>query len=157
MTACWDMASFTEADKCSGSFSSGMLVVEPNLEEYLSIINFFNNFESDGDLIHDQRVLQAYFKDWPDMYWLHLDAWWAPWTTAFNPNSDEYYYMQSKMKTMHIIDTKPWRVSKQYFYNLFAEYPCYAKLCLDYIDILNYTITDLQQKGITSSDLRIIN
>jgi len=65
--------------------------------------------------------------------------------------------MQSKMKTMHIIDTKPWRVSKQYFYNLFAEYPCYAKLCLDYIDILNYTITDLQQKGITSSDLRIIN
>lgn len=158
MSACWDCFGFDTDEICeSGSFNSGLLVVEPNAELFEDIMRFFNTFDGGGKLIHDQWVLQEYFKEWPELEHLHLDRWWAPWTTIFREDRDEFYYMQSKIKILHMIDRKPWRESKQYFIECAKNWPCYSKLCLDYIDILNYTIKDLNNKGISSSDLKIIN
>lgn len=157
MTAAWDCFGFGANDICnSGSFNSGLLVVEPSTELYEDLMRFFNTFDGGGKLIHDQWVLQEYFKDWPSRPELHLDRWWAPWTTAFVEDRDEYYYLQSQIKVLHIIDRKPWTQNRNYFITRLVNWPCYAKLCLQYIDILNYTITDLKNKGITSPDLKII-
>ena len=157
MTACWDCFGFGANDVCdSGSFNSGLLVVEPSTELFEDIMRFFNAFDGGGKLIHDQRVLQEYFKDWATKPELHLDRWWAPWTTAFVEDRDEYYYLQSKIKVLHMIDKKPWVVDRNYFLTCLENWPCYARLCLQYIDILNYTIADLEKKGITSSDLKRI-
>ena len=157
MSACWDGGlNFAEIN-FSNSFNSGLLVVEPDEELYKDIINFLNNFEDDG-IIHDQLVLRNYFSDWPNRDELHLDGWYAPWSSNFNPGYEIYYlYNQSKIKLMHIIDKKPWQVDKQYFINMFNGYPIYTKISLDYIDTLNYTINLLKIMGITSPDLNIIS
>lgn len=139
------------------SFNSGLLVIEPNHEEFKNIINFLNNFDSQGKLIHDQLILQRYFSNWKNQPELHLDQWYAPWTTSFNENNADYYfYLQSKIKVLHIIDKKPWNQSIEYFTSRLQYFPYYAKLNLDYIDTLNYTIHQLNEQGLYSADLKII-
>ncbi len=148
----------TAFEDSTNSFNSGLLVIEPNHQEFENIINLLNNFDSHGKLIHDQWILQEYFKDWKSKPELHLSQWYAPWTTNFNvENADYYYYLKSKIKVLHIIDKKPWNLSIKYFTEYLNNYPYYARLNLDYIDTLNHTIKELNEKGITSSDLKLIS
>ncbi len=140
-----------------GSFNSGLLVIVPNHEEFENILDFLNHFDPKGKLIHDQWILQEYFNNWKDRLELHLDQWYAPWTTNFSPgNADDYYFLRSKIKVLHIIDKKPWNLSKEYFLMMMEGYPYYSRLNLEYIDILNYTIWELNNQGITSPDLKTI-
>lgn len=116
-----------------------------------------NNFDAKGSLIHDQLILQEYYKEWPSKKDLHLSRWYAPWTTNFNPGHEQYYYyLRGNIKTLHMIDKKPWSESRQYYYDLLNAFPFYSLLNLEYIDILNYTILSLQEQGITSPDLKVI-
>lgn len=157
MSACWDGGLDPNIEGYSGSFNSGLMVIEPNEAEFQRIMTFMDNFDPQDQLIHDQLILQKFYSDWNDREELHLDRWYAPWTTSFVVGWDYYYYyMESKAKTIHMIDVKPWKVTKQYFYDYMLSYPYYAALNLKYIDILNYTIRELQRQGVSSSNLNII-
>lgn len=137
------------------SFNSGVMVVEPNKKDYNNLVNILNNHDFGDQLVHDQLVMWINWPDWEDRKELHLSNYYNIWTTYFSTNDIHYYYPQS-IKILHIIDRKPWTQSKQYFEQCKQNYPCYAELCLKYIDILNWTINDLKSKRIESSDLKII-
>lgn len=157
MSACWDGGLDLDRAGFSGSFNSGLMVVEPSEKLYLEIIQSLNNLDRSQTFVHDQLVLQQFFSDWPKKESLHLSRWYAPWTTNFNPGYEHYYYyLRGNIKTLHMIDKKPWTVNKQYFADLMSLYPFYSQLNLEYIEILNYTIAQLSAQGITSSDLKII-
>ena len=157
MSACWDGGLDLGSAGFSGSFNSGLMVIEPNKKEYEEIIKFMENFDPQGSLIHDQLILQKFFDKWPKQEALHLSRYYAPWTTNFNPGYEDYfYYNRGNMKTLHMIDAKPWTKSKKYFFDLMTSYPFYAYLNLEYIDILNFTIKALESEGITSSYLKVI-
>lgn len=149
---------YTLYDDASGSFCSGLVVIKPNAEEFNAIMDFFNNFDSHGKMIHDQWVLQEYYKDWKYQSSKHLDIWYCPWTSYFEWMPDDYYYRRNKIKTLHIIDRKPWVTTKQFYIDRAENYPCYAKLCLDYIDTLNWEIKKIKDRypDLELPDLNII-
>ena len=151
---CWD---FEGQFGDTPSLSSGMMVIEPDKTVTDNLLEFLANFDSQGKMIHDQWIIQEYYKGWEECSELHLSPYYAVWTTRFDDSRPEYYYHQHKIKSIHMIDTKPWRVDKEYFIRWLDTYPIYARLSLQYIDILNFTIQDLERNGIVSSDLRIIN
>lgn len=157
MTALRDNSNFRNRHN-NNIFCSGLLVVEPNMYIYKDILQFFKKqCEELGnkELIHDQLILQKYYSSWRDLSEkLALDTEYNAWTTYFEES--DLYYPKYNVKSIHIIDVKPWNKDKQYFINYMQNYPAYAKLCLWYIDVLNWTIKDLNNKGITSSDLKII-
>ena len=115
-----------------------------------------NNFDSGGKLIHDQWIMQEYYKNWPEYVGLHLPVWYAPWSAYFSDTTDEFYYQMHRVKTIHMIDRKPWFCGSQGYKDLSEKYPVYAELCLHYIGMINFTIKELENRGITSSDLKII-
>ena len=156
LTACEDYGSFSTNTDETYSLNSGLVVIEPDEQTAINIIQFLEQFDSQGKLIHDQWIIQEYYKGWKEAIGLHLSPYYAIWTTRFDENRVEYYYHRHKIKSIHMIDVKPWRKEKKYFMDWMDIYPIYAKLCLDYIDILNFTIKDLESQGITSSNLKII-
>ena len=157
MTTCRDCWDFEGQFGDTPSLSSGMMVIEPDKAVTENLLEFLEAFDSKGKMVHDQWIIQEYYKGWEECSSLHLSPYYAVWTTRFDPNRSEYYYHMHKIKSIHMIDTKPWRVNKQYFLDYIDIYPIYSKLSLQYIDILNYTIQDLASKGITSTNLKIIN
>lgn len=128
------------------TFNSGLMVIEPNEEEYNNIIKHLKTFNSSEQLIHDQLILQTYFKNWPQNGQL-LEPQYNYWST---------YSAAENIKVTHFIDKKPWRVNKDYFHLLKNDYSRYAEISLWYIDYINSTINELNSKGIFSEDLKII-
>ena len=163
MSATIDVQRFRQKEQMDNpTFCSCLLVIKPDHQEFLDILDFFYHFDGQGKCVHDQWVLQEYYKDWINHDECILDMYTCPWTTYFGGgNEDIFYFNQSKIKALHIIDRKPWNVNKQYFidlmYNAAVTYPYYGRLNLEYIDLLNYVITKLKMRGITSSYLKIIN
>lgn len=127
-------------------FCSGLLVIEPNHDEYLKILEFFKNFKTDG-MIHDQLILQKYFKDWTKHPELVLSNDYGVWTTAFTGNN-EHQNLLSSVKMMHYIDVKPWKVGFTYFKQ--SHLPkLYAQLTQEYAIKLNQYATELTNLGFT--------
>ena len=90
--------------------------------------------------------MQEYYKNWPEYVGLHLPVWYAPWSAYFSDTTDEFYYQMHKVKTIHMIDRKPWFCGSQGYKDLSGEYPVYAELCLHYIGMINFTIKELEKE-----------
>lgn len=142
----------------NNSFNSGLMVIQPNHYIFTNILRYYNKLCNEilgKELIHDERIIDEFYPSWNSLYdKLRLDTEYNPWTTYFR--EEDLYYPTHSVKSIHIIEVKPWNKNKQYFINCMQKYPAYARLCLWYIDVLNWTIKDLNNKGITSSDLKII-
>jgi alpha-N-acetylglucosamine transferase len=156
LSACRDCYDFYGQFGDTPSLNSGLLVIEPDVTVATNILDFLTKFDAQGKLVHDQWIIQEYYKGWEACTDLHLSYYYCPWTTRFDINYPQYYYHRHLIKAVHMIDMKPWRVNRQYFIDLMPTYYLYSILNLDYIDILNFTIQDLACQGITSSDLKVI-
>ena len=93
-------------------FNSGILVIEPNKQEYDNIINFILNDALNeewrpNECIADQEILNHYYKDWPNKPELHLNKYYdifAPYIQENQiPDVDENCYF------IHFVGRKPWR------------------------------------------------
>ncbi len=140
-------------------FCSALIVVEPNTEVYNDILLFFkNNYSNRTTLVHDQEVLQQYFKD----YWyahpeLQLPIEYCLWTTYyqsgikdFETAKREYYFNLLDIKTYHMIYKKPWTHGKKYFEQFKDTDPCYYSLVCRYIELVNYCVQQIKNKGLDS-------
>ena len=47
------------------TFNSGLMVIKPNTDEYYRLLEHLKTFNSKDQLIHDQLILQTFFKNWP--------------------------------------------------------------------------------------------
>ena len=139
MTACRDCWDFDGNFGDTFSLNSGLMVIEPDAKITENLLKFLIDFDSQGKMIHDQWLIQEYYLGWMDCSCLHLSPYYGIWTTRFNEAGVEYYYHMHKIKCIHMIDRKPWATSKEYFLGLMDDYPIYSKLCLQYIDIINFT------------------
>ena len=129
------------------TFNSGLMVIEPNEEEYNNIIKHLKTFNSSEQLVHDQLVLQTYFTEWPHDNQL-LEPIYNYWST--------YADTSEPIKVTHFVDKKPWRETVDYFKQFQQGYPRYVQMSLWYIDYINETIAQLKEKNIYSSDLQYI-
>ena len=119
------------------NFCSGLLVIEPNKKTYDDLMNFFyNDYKSRDNLIHDQDVLQQFFKDWINHPELIIPNTYGIWSSRYEPEKDY------NCKIVHMIDKKPWVVGDNYFRDLYDRFPNYCQVTLDYIDVLNEDIEE---------------
>lgn len=175
MDELFTMPNMSAVPDCYGeksSFCSGLLVIHPDHKLYESLISYLNLFrdippteeelqnEDYGviiawGMIHDQLVLQHYFKSWDFEQEKHLPIWYHTWVTYFNENGYDEWKMP-RVKAMHFIDAKPWVVGKGYFKHMIEiGYKEYGRHCLDYIDYIEKGIKELREQGIESPYLGI--
>lgn len=155
MSAIKDFCGMEDIGPEDRNLCSGTLVIEPDEYEYKNILRFVQNFDGQGELIHDQWIIQEYYPVWKEMQnILRLPVEYGCWTTFYS--EEDLYYPKKDIKILHIIDRKPWTQSKEYFHQCETNWPAYSKLCLWYIDLLNYTIKWLSSQGITNKYLKII-
>lgn len=92
-------------------FNSGIMVIKPNKEEYLNLINFVSDLALDEtnkiQCVADQEILNMYYSDWYLQENLHLNKYYdvfAPYIQEEQINDiDENCYF------IHFIGRKPWR------------------------------------------------
>ena len=112
-------------------FNAGILVIEPNNEEYNKLVEFSNSVLSQWErpqCIADQEILNLYYKDWIDKKELHLDKYYdifAPYV-----QEDELEDICENCYFIHFVGRKPWRAFfkndeetySEYFYELARKY-----------------------------------
>lgn len=92
-------------------FNSGIMIVEPNKEEYKKIVDFAINDAinqwTEPTCIADQEILNMYYKDWVNKSELHLNKYYdifAPYIQEEQiADVDENCYF------IHYVGRKPWR------------------------------------------------
>lgn len=112
-------------------FNAGILVIEPNIEEYNNLVKFTDEVLTKWDrqqCIADQEILNLFYKDWNDKPELHLDKYYdifAPYVQEEDIND-----IQENCYFIHFVGRKPWRAFlkleeetyTEYFYTLAREY-----------------------------------
>lgn len=105
-------------------FNSGILVIEPNVDEYNNIINFIehdalNETWRQNECIADQEILNHYYKDWANQPELHLNKYYdifAPYIAEEQEaDIDENCYF------IHFVGRKPWRAFQKLEYEKYTE------------------------------------
>lgn len=138
-------------------FCSGLLVIKPNEIVYQDILKFLMNYVS-KELVHDQQVLWDYYDNWERYPDCIIDSRYNYWSTGFDnmPKElwEEWIFDFPEMKSIHYVDKKPWNVGKQYFIDIYNDWPMYATINLKYIDLLNIYVRELRDAGITSPQLK---
>ena len=105
-------------------FNSGILVIEPNVDEYNNIINFIENDAlnekwRETECIADQEILNHFYKDWPAKTELHLNKYYdifAPYIAETQEaDIDENCYF------IHFVGRKPWRAFQKPEHEKYTE------------------------------------
>lgn len=149
----------------SDKLCSGLLVIEPNNEIFKDIMKLFQtDYIQQQEMIHDQFILQEFFK----LNYNKLPVHYHLWATYYedgnawsNPTNEpdkyeEYFFHLKEVKAYHLIDVKPWTVSKQYYRDLTNRFWVYSSILLRYIDLINYCIITLKKAGINNKYLKYI-
>ena len=90
-------------------FNAGCMVVEPNHETFLNIIDFLTNLnyeDTKHTMLADQTILNQYFSDWPQKEELHLNKYY----NIFGPyiQDDQLDDIKENAYFIHFIGRKPW-------------------------------------------------
>ena len=92
-------------------FNAGILVIEPNQQEYNNISNYISNFSLDDwnkfQCIADQEILNLYFSEWIKHTELHLNKYYD----IFAPyiQQEQLEDIKKNCYFIHFIGRKPWR------------------------------------------------
>ena len=124
-------------------FNSGILVIEPNKEEYNNLIDFIindalNETWKEGECIADQEILNHYYSDWINKPELHLNKYYdifAPYIGEDQINDiDENCYF------IHFVGRKPWRAFIKSVQEKYTEkyYEVARQMIYDIIPTLNW-------------------
>ena len=104
-------------------FNAGILVIEPNTEEYNKLKEFSEQAIQDWNkptCIADQEILNLYYKDWVEKPELHLNKYYD----VFGPYIEEEYVEDIKENAyfIHFIGRKPWRAFNKPREETYSEY-----------------------------------
>lgn len=95
----------------SPHFNAGVLVIEPNKEEYKKLVDYVANFSIDdwtkSQCIADQELLNMYYSDWINKPELHLNKYYD----IFGPYIQEEQIKDVEQNSyfIHFVGRKPWR------------------------------------------------
>ena len=104
-------------------FNAGLLVIEPNIEEYNNLINFVTNFSIDSTTttcIADQEILNAYYNQWITSTDLHLNKYYNIFAPYIQDNQVED--IKQNAYFIHFIGRKPWRAFHKLDTETYTEY-----------------------------------
>ena len=132
-------------------FNSGVLVIEPSMQLYNNIMEFVNNIVPDR-ILADQNILSMYYHEWKDNMDLHLPVYYNLLVTTLDKYLNLPWFNINEVKIFHFVNKKPWFYSK----NQFMHLGNYGLMSIRYIDMINGVISMLQDLGLTSKDLKII-
>lgn len=90
-------------------FNAGCMVIEPNNQEYLNILNFAQNLSEDKFLpcvMADQEILNLYYSNWLQQENLHLNKYYNIFAPYIQENHIEDISQNAYF--IHFIGRKPW-------------------------------------------------
>ena len=130
-------------------FNAGILVIEPNRDEYIKIKNYAETFELEGRLATEMDVLNNYYNNWfenPERVLPFYYHW--NWYYFHKQHESYAYYNWGKLKAIHMIGKKPWRDPNYMGTNVIDEWKFYQLYYYIYQDFLSWCLKDLADKEI---------
>lgn len=119
--------------------NAGLLVIEPNIEEYNKIIDFMKTISwNKNSCIADQEVLNLYYSDWPKQTSLHLNKYY----NIFAPyvQEDQVEDILKNSYFIHFIGRKPWKAFYKSSKETYSEvlYDLAHKKIQDEVNLLDW-------------------
>lgn len=142
----------TKGDNYYKYFNSGLLVIEPSMQLYLSLMNFIKQLVPDRTLA-DQNILALYYYNWINEEELHLPVYYNTFPPYFDMYCSFKWFDKTKVKVLHFVGEKPWNFSIK---ELDRTRPETLQVCVEYVNTINEAINYIYSLGLSSADLKII-
>lgn len=148
-------------------FNAGLLVIEPSLEVFNSLLNIMENYSTkenwktilgyDTSKLDDQQILYEYFYSWNTDYHLHLNSKYNTMLSYYNWYNEKNLYEHKNIKILHMTcSLRPWNNSLINEYYSILSIPALA-VYMWWVAIINNCIKKILLAGYYSNDLKIID
>lgn len=104
-------------------FNAGVMVIEPNKEEYNKLIEFSKDTVDNWNkkmCVADQEILNMYFSDWNNKPELHLNKYYDVFASYIQ--EEDIKDIEDNCYFIHYIGRKPWRAFQKPGYEHYTEY-----------------------------------
>lgn len=123
-------------------FNAGILIVEPNYQEYENLLKYTQEFQIDqwgkNQCIADQELLNLYYSNWINQEELHLNKYYD----VFAPyiQEEQIEDINSNAYFIHFVGRKPWRAFNKLAKETYTEkfYQDAFKIIQNKVNTLNW-------------------